>query len=173
MSEPFIGQIQMFGFNFNPRGWAQCDGQLLPISQNSALFSLLGTIYGGDGSSTFGLPDLRGRVPIHYGQGAGLSNYQLGQRGGVEAVALIVSQIPAHNHVVTPRGNSAAGDDTNPTGKFHGESDNIDLYANEGNSNMGAAVCGQTGGNLPHTNIQPYLTVNFCIALQGLFPSRS
>jgi len=168
MSNPFIGEIRVFGFNFAPRGWAMCNGQLLAISQNTALFSLLGTTYGGNGQTTFALPYLRSRVAIHNGQGPGLSSYVMGQTAGVENVTLLVSEIPQHTHAVqcsTDDGNSGV-----PTNNFPAAFGQP-IYTTTPNS-----VAGQTapaGSNLPHTNVQPYLTVNFCIALQGIFPSRS
>ncbi len=167
--DPFIAEIIMFGGNFAPRGWAFCNGQLLSISQNSALFSILGTTYGGDGRTTFGLPDMRGRVSIHPGTGPGLSQYRLGQKGGSENVTLTVAQMPPHSHIAL--GSTADGDDTNPTNRYPGASGDIDLYANSSNANMGATA--NTGGNEAHPNIQPYLCVNYIIALVGLFPSRN
>jgi len=170
MSEPFIGEIRVFGFNFPPRDWALCDGQLLPISQNTALFSLLGTTYGGDGRTTFGLPDLRGRVAIHPGQGPGLSDYRWGEKGGVENVTLIPGQIPSHNHPV-----GCSSDDANagaPPGNYPA-SVGSPIYSNSKNANMNPAVIGNTGGSQSHTNVQPYLGVYHCIALQGIYPSRS
>ena len=176
MSEPFIAEIIMFGCNFAPRGWAFCDGQLLPIAQNTALFSILGTTYGGDGRTTFGLPDLRGRVAIHDGSGTGpgLSPYRLGQKGGVEGVILTAAQMPNHHHAVAPPCNSGAQDDTDPAGKVAGEGDG-DIYANAPGVNqvMRSFDSGVSGGNQSHTNIQPFNTVNYIIALQGVFPSRS
>ena len=183
--DPFLGQIQAFGFNFAPRGWAMCDGQLLPISANTALFSLLGTTFGGDGRTTFALPDLRGRVAIHPGNGPGLANYRWGQRGGVESVTLTIADIPSHSHMSVLQASSAtattsapgAGDAlaatvvpdgraTNPAYGYAPAAPNVQL-------NNGSIVGGNTGGNLPHTNIQPYLGVYHCIAMQGIFPSRS
>lgn len=174
MSEPFIAEIKIFGGNFAPRNFALCDGQLLAIAQNTALFSLLGTTYGGDGRTTFALPDLRGRVPIHPGNGPGLTSRRLGERGGAEDVTLNVNQIPAHNHsanAVTPAGNSndAAGnywaDDAGvSSGTYH---------TGPANAAMNAGTIGNTGGSQPHPNMQPFLAVNFIIALFGIFPSRS
>ncbi len=162
----------MVGFNFAPRGWAYCQGQLLPISSNDALFSLLGTIYGGDGRSTFALPDLRGRAPIHHGQGQGLSNYNIGQRGGVETVILNVNQIPSHTHSLSVA-TDAIGNKKNPEG-------NKLAIANDGESNysdtgkdVGMGTIENTGGNLEHENRPPFLAISFCIALQGIYPSRS
>jgi microcystin-dependent protein len=171
MSDPFIAQIVMFGGNFAPRGWALCDGQLLPIAQNTALFSILGTTYGGDGRTTFGLPDLRGRVPVHPGNGPGLSPYQLGQRGGTESVTLNTTQIPPHSHALSAKGNPA--NDTNPAGKALGRAAE-DTYVSGGTPvPMDSASIGQAGGGQSHTNIQPYQTVNYIIALVGVFPSRN
>jgi microcystin-dependent protein len=168
MSEPFLGEIRIFGFNFAPRGWAFCNGQLLAISQNTALFSLLGTTYGGNGQTTFALPNLQSRVPVHFGQGPGLSSYSLGQAAGVESVTLIASQLPAHNHTVNA---STQSDITgNPTGNFPAGGASYDTTAN---TTMNGAMVGGGGGNQPHENLQPYLALNFCIALAGIFPSRN
>jgi microcystin-dependent protein len=177
--DPYIGEIRMVGFNFAPVGWALCDGQMLPISQNQALFALLGTTFGGNGTTTFGLPDLRSRVPIHQGQGIGLSLYSMGQNGGVENVTLNVSQMPTHNHTVGVNNN--AGTTPDPTNAFPakgyaGESRNPTLIPNYGTSatgNFAQNTVSQVGGSQPHTNIEPYLCVNFIIALNGVFPSRS
>lgn len=160
MSDPFIGQISLFGFNFPPRGWATCSGQILPIAQNTALFSLLGTTYGGDGRTTFALPDLRGRVPIHQGQGPGLSDYVIGQAGGQETITLLESQMPPHTHDlfgVQGTGTTGRGVATTPTDVQRNLTDRMSVE----------------GGGQPHDNVQPYLTVNYCIALQGIFPSRN
>ena len=175
--EPFLGQICMVGFNFAPRGWAQCYGQLLPIAQNSALFSLLGTIYGGDGRTTFGLPDLRGRVAVGEGQGPGLPNFPLGSRGGATTTTLSVANIPAHSHTITIRANNAGGTTNNPTSAIMAETgfgDN-EYTQNAPDVNMSAsmAVCGNTGGGQAFNNLQPFYTVNYIIALVGVFPSRS
>lgn len=171
MTEPFIGQIMPVGFNFAPRGWALCDGQLLSISQNSALFALLGTAYGGDGRVTFGLPDLRGRVPVHVGSGPGLSPYTWGQKGGTEQVTLSVSQIPSHSH--TLRANSDSADSTSPSDRTLAEA-REDTYNEEAaNADMKAGAIGNAGGGQGHPNIQPYLAIYWCIALTGLFPSRN
>ena len=188
MSEPFIGQIQPFGFNFAPRGWALCDGQLLPISQNTALFSLLGTTYGGDGKTTFALPDLRGRLPMHQGRGPGLSTRKIGQKGGSETVTLNVAQMPAHDHSGTGtvtgkvQANSGAGDTDNPAGNTLATLSRTNQYSTAGpNTAMhsdtvtgtGNFTTSTAGGSQPHNNMQPYLVINWCIALVGLFPSRS
>lgn len=172
MSEPFVGEIRMFGFNFAPQGWALCDGQLLPISQNVALFSLLGTTYGGDGTTTFALPNLQSRVPIHQGQGAGLSSYVAGQAGGTETVTLAAAQMPEHTHSVKASSSAAASD--KPEGRALAQS-HSPIYTPEPDAStvMNANMLGDAGGSEPHDNIQPYLAVNFCIALTGIFPARN
>ncbi|KAA3618979.1 MAG: phage tail protein [Calditrichaeota bacterium] len=174
--EPMLGEIKMFGGNFAPRGWALCDGQLLSIAENQALFSLLGTIYGGDGRTTFGLPDLRGRAPIHAGSGPGLAPKNLGQRGGVEQVILNITEIPSHSHTVTVKGDSSVAKTDRPEfATWARNAGATPIYGNSPNSFMnGSSISiGNTGGNLPHTNMQPYLAVNYIIALQGVFPSRN
>lgn len=168
MSTPFLGEIRMFGFQFAPSGWALCNGQLLSIAQNNALFALLGTIYGGDGVSTFALPNLEGRVPIHQGQGNG-SAHTIGQPGGSETATLSIAQLPAHNHSVLAH--KGAGKSTAPTNNVPAAT-NGDNYNATGNVAMNAAMIGQTGSGQPFGVVQPYLTVNFCIALQGIFPSQ-
>ncbi|MEZ4870008.1 MAG: tail fiber protein [Caldilineaceae bacterium] len=176
MSEPFIGQITMFAGNFAPRGWAFCDGQLLPIAQYNALFSILGTTYGGDGRTTFALPDLRGRVAMHPGHGPGLSGHQLGERSGAEAINLTVAQMPTHNHTVTAqlRAATESPDNESPTGAVLAASE---IYANSTpDATMAPAAIQVTeanaGGSQPHSNLQPYQCVNFIIALEGIYPSR-
>ncbi|MBO9467967.1 phage tail protein [Tropicibacter sp. R15_0] len=176
MADPFLAQIMMFGGNFAPRGWAFCDGQLLAISQYSALFSLLGTTYGGDGRTTFGLPDLRGRVAIHPGRGAGLSTYVWGERGGVQDTYLTVQNLPAHNHVAALRAETRPGNLDDPTGNMFGK--NAGQYRapsprDDVNMSSDAIAVGNTGGNIPFSNVQPFLGVYHIIALQGIFPSRS
>ena len=172
MAEPFVGEIRMFGFNFAPVGWALCNGQLLPISQNQALFALLGTTYGGDGTATFALPNLQSRVPIHQGQGAGLSPYAQGQAGGTEAVTLAAAQMPEHTHRVKASNSAAAAD--GPAGRVLARSgSHIYTHQPDTSTVMNANMLGDTGGSEPHDNIQPYLAVNFCIALEGIFPARS
>lgn len=169
MSEPFVGEIRMFAGNFAPRGWAFCDGQLMAISQNDALFSLLGTIYGGDGRTTFGLPDLRGRLPMHAGHGPGLSERRLGSKGGAEHVTLTVNQMPSHTHPLQASGNAATA--MSPQGQtpasgqdaYSGESPTIALAQDS---------ISHVGGSREHTNLMPSLCVNFIIALVGLYPSR-
>lgn len=185
--DPFIGEIVMFGGNFAPRGWAFCDGQLLSIAQNTALFSILGTTYGGDGRTTFALPDLRGRAPIGPRQGPGLSDYRLGQRGGVETVTLNITQMPSHSHVATSvsklHGQSASGDDdaiSSGVSIASGSGTGSEIFSSQPpNTEMNAGSVTTTtttlnqGGNLAHNNMQPYLAVNYIIALVGIFPSRN
>jgi microcystin-dependent protein len=172
MADPFVAEIRIFPFNFAPRGWAWCDGQLLPISQNTALFSLLGTTYGGDGKSTFALPDLQGNAPMHPGQGPGLSLHDLGEIGGSETVSLLEWEIPSHAH--TLRASLDDGDLTIPAptrslAKAQGQN----VYAPAGSSvQMSGDALAPAGGDQPHNNMMPYLTFYFCIALQGVFPQR-
>ena len=168
--EPFLGQIQPFGFNFAPRGWAKCDGTLLPISGNEALFSLLGTIYGGDGQTTFALPDLRGRVSLHEGQGPGLTNRQIGQKAGEENVTLVVSQIPSHTHTLRARAEPA--NSNKPANHVLGAGETVYETGNA-DVDMGASAIQNTGGSGSHDNMQPFLVLNWCIALVGTFPSRN
>ena len=172
MSEPFVGEVRMFAGNFAPRGWAFCDGQLLAVSQNDALFSLLGTIYGGDGRTTFGLPDLRGRVPIHAGSGPGLSPRRLGAKGGAEKVTLTVNQMPSHNHAWEVADSNAAN--RSPAEAAYANTLNADVYQDQfdGLEAMNANVVGHTGGSRSHTNLMPFLCINFIIALVGIYPSR-
>ena len=170
--EPFIGEIIMFGGNFAPRGWAFCDGQLLPISENTALFSILGTTYGGDGRTTFGLPDLRGRVTIHPGTGSGLTPRLLGEMGGQERVTLTTDQIPAHNHEI--KALKTEGDSSSPEGNFPAKSGQGDPdYNTDSDATMNSNAIENTGGNQPHNNMPPFQSINFIIALQGIFPSRN
>jgi microcystin-dependent protein len=173
MADPFLGQIIMFGGNFAPRGWAFCDGQLLAISGNSALFSILGTTYGGDGRTSFALPDLRGRVAVHAGNstGPGLSNRRLGARGGSETNTLNVTNLPSHSHAVSIKGaSSKEGELTSPVGTQLAVSDDRN-YVNDPGTNINAT--GNAGGSQAVNNMQPYTAVNYIIALQGVFPSRS
>jgi microcystin-dependent protein len=173
MSEPFLGEIRMFTGNFAPQGWAMCNGQILPINQNQALFSILGTTYGGNGTQTFALPDLRGRVPIHFGQGPSLSGYSEGQTGGVESVILNSSQIPAHTHSVnaaTTGGNQASPASGFPAIESTGTSLN---YSSASNTTMNSSMVVPNSGGQAHENRQPFLAVNFIIALQGIYPSRN
>ena len=168
MATPFLGQICIFGFTFAPRGWAFCNGQLLPISQNTALFSLLGTTYGGNGTTNFALPNLQSRVPLHFGQGAGLSPYVQGQLAGEENHTLIINEMPIHTH--TARASSGDATDTSPVNNVLSAGGS---YTGTANQNMAAGAVANAGGNLPHNNLPPYLALNFCIALQGIFPSRN
>ena len=171
MSEPFVGEIRMFAGNFAPRGWAFCDGQLLAVSQNDALFSLLGTIYGGDGRTTFGLPDLRGRLPIHAGHGPGLSERRLGAKAGEESVSLTVNQLAAHGH--TAMASTAAGSQSDPDGQFLGASPNVRVFRpQDPNAPMNAGSLTNVGGSQAHTNVMPFLCLHFIIALVGIYPSR-
>lgn len=174
MPDPFIGEIIMFAGNFAPRGWALCEGQLLSISSNQALFSILGTTYGGDGRTTFALPDLRGRAPIQPGAGPGLTNRQLGQKGGGETVTLTTGEIPSHSHTVNA--STERGSQTAPTGHVLTEpKDSNDLIytADAPNTTMSASMIANTGGGGAHNNMQPFLGINFIIALVGVFPSRN
>ncbi|MFC2015152.1 phage tail protein [Chloroflexota bacterium] len=172
MSEPFVGEIKMFAGNFAPRQYAFCDGQLLAISQNDALFSLLGTIYGGDGRTTFGLPDLRGRIPIHQGQGPGLSNRQIGQKTGVEQVTLNVNQLPAHHHD-QQQGTDADAVTRDPAGGRAAKAQDITYGPFTSPVDMGSNSLSNTGGGQTHANIQPFQCINFIIALSGIYPSRN
>ncbi len=177
MADPFIGEIRMFAGNFAPRGWQFCNGQLLAISQWSAVFALLGTTYGGNGQTTFGLPDLRGRAPLHWGTGNGLSPYSLGQVGGVENVTLLSTQMPAHTHALNA--NTGLGEATTPTGNVPAmvgdpnAGTTYSAYSPMANTAMGATAIGAAGSSQPHSNLQPYLCVSFIIALEGIFPSRN
>lgn len=171
MSEPFVAEIRIFAGNFAPRGWAFCNGQLLPVSQNTALFSLIGTTYGGDGRTTTALPNMQGRAPMHPGRGPGLTSRRLGQIAGVEMVTLSEAQMPSHNHTLIVESNEE-GDDNNPNTNAHPA--NAGIYANSANlQGMNAASLTNTGGSQAHNNLQPFLTINFIIALVGLYPSRS
>jgi microcystin-dependent protein len=180
MSQPFVGQIALFPYNFAPRGWAFCAGQLLPISQNTALFSLLGTFYGGDGKATFALPDLQGRVPIGTGQGPGLSAYTLGEAAGVETVTLLSTENASHNHalnattdsgtVVAASGNQLA---TAFTGSRTSSTTGLIYSSATPNTALAATAISFTGGSLPHNNIQPAQVLQYCIALQGVYPARN
>lgn len=165
MAQPYVGEIRMFGGNFAPAGWQFCDGSQLAIAENEVLFQLIGTTYGGDGQSTFNVPDLRGRLPIHMGGG-----FTLGQPGGVETVALTVNQIPSHSHPFVA--STSVASQTNPTGNLVAQSTQATVYIDSSpNPTMAAAVIQPAGGNQPHTNFQPYLCVSFIISLFGIFPS--
>ena len=176
MADPFVAEIRIFPFNFAPRGWAWCDGQLLPLSQNTALFSLLGTTYGGNGMSNFALPDLQGSAPMHPGQGPGLSLHDLGETGGAETVTLLESEIPSHRHAVKAHALDL-GELTAPSpDRVLAQSANMALYQNDGVANlttMSAATLTPEGGGQPHNNLMPYLTFYFNIALQGVYPPRT
>jgi microcystin-dependent protein len=174
MSEPFLGQIILVPYNFAPRGWAFCSGQILPIAQNTALFALLGTTYGGNGQTTFALPDLRGRVAISSGQGPGLSNYDLGQVGGTETETLTINQMPAHAHPFAP---GAIDDDANLGLAANNYLSNVaspgQVYrSGTPDTTLGTQLTTAVGGNQPFEILPPYLGLNYCIALQGIFPSR-
>ncbi|MEO6391218.1 MAG: tail fiber protein, partial [Pyrinomonadaceae bacterium] len=176
MAQPFIAGIVMFAGNFAPRSYAFCQGQILSIAQNTALFSLLGTTYGGNGTTTFALPDLRGRVPIGPGQGPGLSPYVLGQQSGTPTVTLLTTEMPAHVHAAAPGGNNTDSNPNSvksPQNAVFGYSDDAPLYAPASNTTMGASTSGITGSTQPHENMQPYLGLYYIIALQGIFPSRN
>ena len=167
MAQPYVGEIRMFAGNFAPAGWMFCEGQLLPISENETLFNLIGTTYGGDGQSTFALPDLRGRIPVH--QGSGLT---LAEVGGAETITLTVNQIPAHNHPIAASTDTAQ--QTSPNGKVLGQSSTALMYIEDStDSNFSAQAVGSVGGRQPHDNIKPYLCVDFLISLFGIFPSQS
>lgn len=168
MSEPFLAEVRMVGFNFAPRGWALCDGQIMPINQNQSLYSLLGTTYGGDGRTSFALPDMRGRAPIHVGNG-----HSEGQKGGEETHTLSISEMPQHKHVVNASHDNATA--TSPGGRsLAGARENTYSAFDSANAvAMASSFLTHTGGGQAHENMQPYTTLNFCIALQGLFPSRN
>ncbi len=173
MADPFLGEIRIFGFNFPPKGWAFCEGQLLPISQYQALFSLLGTFYGGNGVNTFALPNLQSRVPIGIGQGPGLSPYVIGDTGGVEAVTLTTGELPSHNHLAS--GNSGKGDSLVPTNcVWSADAGGSAPYSSATpDGYLSPNAIGLTGGNQPHENRPPFLALNFSIAMAGIFPSRN
>ena len=175
MSDPFVAEIRIFGFNFAPTGWAQCNGQILPISQNTALFSLLGTMYGGNGQSTFALPNFQGSVPMFFGQGNGLSFYDEGQQGGTETVTLLETEMPTHNHLLQPMSSIANVNAPGPTVVLARSSGGTIYQTNTALNivQMAFQELSLTGGSLPHNNMQPYLTLNFCIAMQGVFPPRT
>lgn len=172
-TEPFIGQIAFVPYNFAPKNWAECDGQLLPISQNTALFSLLGTTYGGNGQTNFALPDMRGRRVVDDGQGPGLQNYLVGDNGGQESVTLSTAQLPAHNHTINAV--TADGNESSPTGNVPANTKILDKEYSSAtpNTTMKNTIVGNTGGNQPHENRSPYLVLKCIIALQGVYPSRN
>jgi microcystin-dependent protein len=171
MADQFLAEIRMFPFNFAPTGWAFCDGQVMSISQNTALFALLGTTYGGDGKTTFALPNLQGSSPLQQGQGQGLGNYLLGQKDGQSTVILTASEIPFHNHTLGVGNNIS--ETNSPQDMLMARPDSGAVYATSSPDRMmNPSTMSVTGGSLPHNNMQPYLTVNFCIALQGVFPPR-
>ena len=175
MADPFVAEIRIFPFNFAPIGWAFCDGQLMPISQNTALFSLLGTTYGGNGTSTFALPDLQGAAPMHPGQGPGLSLHDLGETGGSETVTLLESEIPAHTHTMNANAFPANIQAPSPTRALAQSTGGV-AYESDTTQNLvqkAPEALGPTGGDQPHNNLMPYLTLSFCIALQGVFPPRN
>lgn len=170
--DPFVAEIRIFPFNFPPKGWAFCDGQILPLSQNTALFSLLGTTYGGDGKSNFALPNMQGNAPMHPGQGPGLSLHDLGETGGSDTVSLLESEIPSHSHALTV--SQSDGTDQAPANELYAAGVGIGQYAAPGAlTNLSDNAVAPAGGDQPHNNMQPYLTLNFCIALQGVYPPRT
>ena len=176
MADPFVAEIRIFPFNFAPKGWAFCDGQLLPISQNTALFSLLGTTYGGDGRSNFALPNLQGCAPMHPGQGPGLSLYDLGESAGSETITLLTTEIPQHSHALTA--SNEIGEDRKPGNEAMARSTGGPLYgpvpvAPATLVAMADQAVPPAGGDAPHNNLMPYLTLNFCIAMQGVYPPRT
>lgn len=173
MADPFMAEIRVFAFNFAPKGWAFCDGQILPLSQNTALFSLLGTVYGGDGKNTFGLPNLQGSAPMHPGQGPGLSYHSLGETSGTPRVSLLESEIPAHAHSLMSQ--AAAGNRSNPLENAIARVQGATAYAPPPGptaAQLAPEAVTPAGGDQPHNNMQPFLTLNVCIALQGVFPQR-
>jgi len=175
MSDPFVAEIRIFGFSFPPKGWAFCDGQIMPISQNTALFSLLGTTYGGDGKSNFALPNLQGLAAMHPGQGPGLTQRDLGETGGQSSVTLLTSQMPAHSHTAKGFPNAGGQGPVNHTWSEANQR-GVAMYAPPGggqNVQMNSLSLTNSGGSLPHNNLMPYLVLNFCIAMQGIFPARS
>lgn len=173
MADPFVAEVRIFPFNFAPKGWAFCQGQLLPLSQNTALFSLLGTTYGGDGKSNFALPNMQGNACMHPGQGPGLSLHDLGETGGSETVTLLESEIPAHAHAVRASTDDGDLQAPAPTRSWARSTGGFAYFAGAGNVNMSDQALAPAGGDQPHNNMPPYLTLNFCIALQGVYPPRT
>jgi microcystin-dependent protein len=175
MSDQFLAEIRIFGCTFAPIGWAMCNGQLLPLSQNTALFSLLGTTYGGDGRSNFALPNLQARAPMQFGQGAGLSLRDLGEQGGEQTVTLLTSTMPSHNHsaLANTSGNQPSPQNNTWGGNALKGGKSLYQSGTAGSTQMAPTALSPTGGNLPHNNLPPYLVLNFCIALQGIYPARS
>ena len=172
MSNPFVAEIRILPFNFPPKGWAFCDGQILPLSQNTALFSLLGTTYGGDGKSNFALPNFQGNAPMHPGQGPGLSLHDLGETGGSDTVSLLESEIPSHSHGLTA--SAVDGTDTKPANELLAQGVGVQVWGtNAADALMSDSAIAPAGGDQPHNNMQPYLTLSFCIALQGVYPPRT
>jgi microcystin-dependent protein len=171
MADPFIGEIKLIGFNFAPHGWAFCSGQILPINQNQALFALLGTTYGGNGQTTFALPDLRGRVALHTGQGPGLSSYNLGQQAGSEGVTLTVNEIPAHTHVAAA--GTGVGDQNDPSNNIAVAPMAVGNVFGASHETTSSTLVGTTGSGQPHNNVMPSIGLNYIIALLGIFPSRN
>jgi microcystin-dependent protein len=174
MADPFVAEIRIYPFNFAPKGWAFCDGQILPLSQNTALFSLLGTTYGGDGKSNFALPNMQGNAPMHPGQGPGLSLHDLGETGGSDTVTLLQSEMPAHSHNL----GASVRDGTvrSPGGQLVAKGVGVNMYAPAASAPLvqfSTNVVTPAGGDQPHNNLMPYLTLNFCIAMQGVFPPRT
>jgi microcystin-dependent protein len=167
--DAYLGEVKLLAFDWAPKGWAHCNGQILPIAQNQALFSLLGTVYGGNGITTFALPDMRGRAPVHMGHGQGRIPRQIGESAGQENHTLIQSELPLHNHVMGV--SSQPGTGTSPIGAFYAAQRGG--YAESGNVAFGSGAVGMAGGSQPHNNMPPYLALNFCICLQGLFPPRN
>ncbi len=173
MSSPYVGEIRMFGGSFAPQGWAFCNGALMQISENDVLFNLIGTTYGGDGQQTFALPDLQGRVPIHFGSGPGLSTHTLGEQGGAESVTLTTQQIPAHSHPIVADDNNASTTATDPTNHLYGNTTPNQIYSNKIGALQPMLTMTNAGGSQPHSNQQPFLTVTFIISLYGIFPSQT
>ena len=171
MATQYLGEIRAFGFNFAPVGWALCNGQLMPINQNTALFSLLGTFYGGDGKTTFALPNLQGRVGIHQGSAAGLSSYSAGEDGGAENAILTLSELPSHSHLV--KANNGVGTFARPANNFPARAGDEAYGAASDGTTMNSGMIGDSGSGQPFSIIQPYLVLTYCIALQGIYPSRS